>query len=72
MKANLREQKEQESVAQIKEVYQLSKCRFGNPRISFELGEQGICASPPRVARAMQKHQIQSIHGKGKGSTGTA
>ena len=48
-------------MAQIKEVYQQSKCRYGSPRISFELREQGIRASRPRVARLMQKHQIKSI-----------
>ncbi len=56
-----RELKEQEFVEQIKEVYQQSKCRYGSPRISFELREQGIRASRQRVARVMQKHQIQSI-----------
>ncbi|WP_369427717.1 IS3 family transposase [Pontibacter harenae] len=46
---------------QIMEIYQQSKCRYGSPRISFELREQGIQASRPRVACVMQKHQIQSI-----------
>lgn len=58
---SLRELKEQQLVAQIKEVYQQSKGRYGSPRISFELREQGIRASRPRVARLMQKHQIKSI-----------
>ncbi|MFD2066999.1 IS3 family transposase [Pontibacter silvestris] len=58
---SLREKKEQELVAQIKEVYQQSKCRYGSPRIAVELREQGIRASRPRVARIMQKHRIQSI-----------
>ncbi|MCC9169199.1 IS3 family transposase, partial [Pontibacter harenae] len=58
---SLRELEEQELAAKVKEVYQQSKCRYGSPRISFELREQGIQASRPRVARVMQKHQIQSI-----------
>jgi putative transposase len=58
---SLRELKEQELMEQIREVYQQSKCRYGSPRISFELREQGIRASRPRVARLMRKHQIQSI-----------
>ncbi|WP_299759488.1 IS3 family transposase [uncultured Pontibacter sp.] len=32
-----REHKEQELVAQIQRVYEQSKCRYGSPRISFEL-----------------------------------
>ncbi|WP_317175574.1 IS3 family transposase [Pontibacter beigongshangensis] len=58
---SLRELKEQDIVAQIKEVYQQSKWRYGSPRISVELREQGVRASRPRVARLMQKHQIQSV-----------
>ena len=58
---SLREQKEQELVEQIKEVYQQSKCRYGSPRIAVELQQQGICVSRPRVARIMQRHRIQSI-----------
>ncbi|WP_371415967.1 IS3 family transposase [Pontibacter sp. SGAir0037] len=54
-------EKEQELVEQIKEVYEQSKCRYGSPRISFELEERGIRASRPRVARLMQNHHIQSI-----------
>jgi len=52
---SLRELKEQELVPQIKEIYQQSKCRYGIPRISFELQAQGIRASRPRVARVMRK-----------------
>ncbi|WP_439883551.1 IS3 family transposase [Pontibacter sp. MBLB2868] len=56
-----RERKEQQLLASVKEVYRQSKCRYGSPRISFELREQGIMASRPRVARLMRKHRIQSI-----------
>ena len=58
---SLREQKEQELVEQIKQVYEQSKRRYGSPRITAELKERGINVSRPRVARLMQKHRIQSI-----------
>ncbi|GAB3829516.1 hypothetical protein GCM10028895_44470 [Pontibacter rugosus] len=48
-------------MAQIKEVYRQSKCRYGSPRIAVELQQQGVCVSRPRVARMMHKHQIRSI-----------
>jgi putative transposase len=57
----LRELKERALVECIKQVYHKSRCRYGSPRISFELREQGIMASRPRVARLMQKHCIRSI-----------
>ncbi|MFD2515935.1 IS3 family transposase [Pontibacter locisalis] len=57
----LRERKEQQLLASVKEVYQQSKCRYGSPRISFKLRDQGIRASRPRVARLMRKHHIKSI-----------
>lgn len=57
----MRELKERELVGQVKQIYHKSKCRYGSPRISFELREQGIVASRPRVARLMQKHRIRSI-----------
>ena len=56
-----RERKEQQLLASVREVYRQSKCRYGSPRISFELRGQGIMASRPRVARLMRKHRIQSI-----------
>lgn len=55
------ELKEAHLVAQIRQVHEQSKGRYGSPRISFELQEKGIKASRPRIARLMQKHQIQSI-----------
>ncbi|TPE42536.1 transposase [Pontibacter mangrovi] len=36
--------------------------------MSFELKEQGIRASRPRIARLMRKYQIQSIVRKNTGS----
>jgi len=38
----VRERKEQKLVAQIKLVYQQSKCRYGSPRIAAEFREQGF------------------------------
>ena len=46
---------------QIRQVHGQSKCRYGSPRIATELKGRGIHVSRPRVARVMQKHQIQSI-----------
>ena len=56
-----RERKEQELLASIKEVYRQSKGRYGSPRIAVQLRQEGIKVSRPRVARLMQKCQIQSI-----------
>ena len=53
--------KEQQLLAAVRKVYQLSNCRYGSPRISVELQQQGIQASRPRVARLMRKHAIRSI-----------
>jgi hypothetical protein len=50
-----RELKERELLVSINEVYRRSKCRYGIPRVSDELKEQGIQASRPRVARIMHK-----------------
>jgi putative transposase len=58
---SLRELKERELVEQINRIHHGSKCRYGSPRISFELKAQGIMVSRPRVARVMRKHQIKSI-----------
>lgn len=57
----LRERKEQQLLSHIKQIYQKSKCRYGSPRITVELQEQGIRVSRPRVARLMQKTGIRSI-----------
>ena len=68
---SLRELKEHELVVQIKEVHQQSKCRYGSPRINFELGEKGIKISPshaetPDTERYYKeeiqgaKHRLQS------------
>jgi transposase InsO family protein len=53
--------KEQQLLSRIKQIYQKSKCRYGSPRITVELREQGIVTSRPRVARLMKKTGIRSI-----------
>lgn len=53
--------KEQELLSQIKQVYRKSNGRYGSPRITVELKEQGVVTSRPRVARLMKKTCIKSI-----------
>ncbi len=53
--------KTQELLGHIHRVYQNSKGRYGSPRITIELKQAGICASRPRIARAMKRANIKSI-----------
>jgi transposase InsO family protein len=53
--------KEQALLVDIHKIYDDSKKRYGSPRITSELREQGIQASRPRVARLMRKANITSI-----------
>jgi transposase InsO family protein len=46
---------------EIKRVYKKSKQRYGSPRITKELQQQGIKASEQLVAKLMQKENIRSI-----------
>ena len=48
-------------MSRIKQVYQKSNGRYGSPRITVELKEQGVVTSRPRVARLMKKTGIRSI-----------
>ena len=48
-------------IAELKQIYQASKCRYGSPRITKELNMKGIQASLPLVAKLMRKEQISSI-----------
>lgn len=57
----LRVEREQQILVSIRKVYQQSNCRYGSPRITVDLREQGIAVSRPRVARLMRKHGIRSI-----------
>ena len=57
----LRVEREQQILVSIRKVYQQSNCRYGSPRITVHLREQGIAVSRPRVARLMRKHGIRSI-----------
>ncbi|MCL4856827.1 MAG: IS3 family transposase [Flavobacteriales bacterium] len=47
--------------AEIKQVYQRSKCRYGSPRITKELNMKEIKASQPLVAKLMREEKICSI-----------
>jgi putative transposase len=53
--------KEQALLTDIHKIYNSSKKRYGSPRITVELREQGIQVSRPRVARLMKKANIKSI-----------
>jgi putative transposase len=53
--------KEQELLSQIKQVCRKSNGRYGSPRITVELKEQGVVTSRPRVVRLM-KNRYQAYH----------
>jgi putative transposase len=53
--------KEDKLLVNIHKVYDNSKKRYGSPRITSELREQGIQVSRPRVAKLMRKANIKSI-----------
>ena len=53
--------KEQALLLDIHRIYEDSKKRYGSPRITSELKEQGLSVSRPRVARLMKKANIKSI-----------
>lgn len=44
-KASLREKRREKLKTEIKRVFELSKKRYGSPRITFELNSQGIKVS---------------------------
>lgn len=48
-------------LAKLKEVYSMSKGRYGSPRITKELNADGIRVSRPRIARLMGRNGIKSI-----------
>ncbi len=41
-------------------IYEAAKGRYGSPRITAELRDQGYACSRPRVARLMRKHAIRA------------
>lgn len=49
---------------QVRSIWEGSKRRYGSPKITVELRDQGIRISRPRVARIMKKEGIRSIIGK--------
>ena len=44
----------------IQRIYEAAKGRYGSPRITAELRDQGYACSRPRVARLMRKHAIRA------------
>jgi transposase InsO family protein len=44
----------------IQRIYESTKGRYGSPRITAELQDQGYSCSRPRVARLMRKHAIRA------------
>ena len=48
-------------IKEIYRIYNLSKCRYGSPRITKELNIQGAKASRPLVAKLMHIENIRSI-----------
>ncbi len=44
----------------IQRIHKATKGRYGSPRITVELNEQGYACSRPRIARLMQKHSIRA------------
>jgi transposase InsO family protein len=60
-KPSARQVDEQQTLKLIKEVYKISKSRYGSPKITHELKKKGLQISRPRVARIMRKATIRSI-----------
>jgi len=44
----------------IREVFRVSKERYGSPRITEELKRSGISCNKKRIARLMNKHGIEA------------
>ncbi len=56
-----REQENSVLKEKIKDIYQDSKSRYGSPKITILLAQEGLKVSRPRVARIMQQEGLQSI-----------
>ena len=48
----------------IQRIYETAQGRYGSPRITAELQDQGYACSRPRVARLMRKHAIRARTGR--------
>ncbi|WP_443940028.1 IS3 family transposase [Pedobacter sp. MW01-1-1] len=48
-------------LTKLREVYSMSKGRYGSPRITKELNANGVKVSRPRIARLMLRNGIKSI-----------
>ena len=46
---------------EIRNVYEISKRRYGSPRITIELKKKGIRVSQPLTAKLMRKENIRSV-----------
>lgn len=55
------QQQNSELLVKLKSVYEMSRGRYGSPRITSELRSDGIMASRPRIARLMKINGIKSI-----------
>lgn len=56
-----REQRRRTVAQEIKRIYEMSKRRYGSPRITKELRTNNIMASQPFVAKLMRKENLRSI-----------
>lgn len=56
-----RQLKQNQLLADIRQIHTESQCRYGSPRIADELRDRGVKASRNRVARLMRKAAIRSI-----------
>ena len=59
-----RNQKDQELLGQIRNIFQENRCVYGSPRIHQALRAQGHCHGRKRVARLMRQGGIQAQHSK--------
>lgn len=60
-KPSVREVKNHQITAEIRAVHQMSKFRYGSPKITEELKDRGWKVSRPRIARLMRSEGIRSI-----------
>lgn len=60
-KESSRKKRREELKTDIKRVFELSKKRYGSPRLTIELNSQGIKASKPLVCKLMQELGLRSI-----------